>query len=155
MVTPINFENEPNPTIITEYATNGSLSEIIELEKSGLSPSEWCPTKKLIIIYGIASGMAYMHSHKVIHRDLKPQNVLLDEFLNPKISDFGLSKITDFLSISMNIQSQRGLKGTPIYMAPEILLNENYSTASDVYAFAFVLYELFTLESPYEGFRFL
>ncbi|KAK8843221.1 hypothetical protein M9Y10_025072 [Tritrichomonas musculus] len=99
--------------------------------------------------------MTYMHSHKVIHRDLKPQNVLLDEFLNPKISDFGLSKLTDFLSISMNIQSQRGLKGTPICMAPEILLNENYSTASDVYAFAFVLYELFTLESPYEGFRFL
>lgn len=113
------FDGDPTPTIITEYATNGSLCEILEMEKSGLSPDEWSNTKKLIVVYGTAIGMMYLHSHNIIHRDLKPQNILLNEFLHPKISDFGLSKINEFLSASMNIQSQKGLKGTPIYMAPE------------------------------------
>lgn len=93
--------------------------------------------------------MAYLHSHNVIHRDLKPGNVLMDEYLHPKISDFGLSKITDFLSISMNQQSQKGFKGTPIYMAPEIFINEEYSKATDVYAFSIVVYEILTLNKPY------
>ena len=114
------------------------------MSSSGLSPKKWDDTKKLINIYGIASGMSYLHSHKVIHRDLKLENILLDEYLNPKISDFGLSKIIDFLSISMNVQSQRGLKGTPIYIAPEIYAEEEYSKSSDVYAFAFIVYEIIT-----------
>lgn len=97
------FEGEPQPTIITELATNGSLRDIIEMELSGLSPTGLDDTKKLINIYGIASGLLYIHSHNLIHRDLKPENVLIDDFLYPKISDFGLSKITDFLSVSINI----------------------------------------------------
>ncbi|KAK8883181.1 hypothetical protein M9Y10_045831 [Tritrichomonas musculus] len=102
------------------------------MELSGLSPDEWGDTKKLINIYGIASDMSYLHEQNILHRDLKPENVLVDGYLYPKISDFGLSKITDFLSISMNFQSQKGLKGTPIYMAPEILSNEEYSKSGDV-----------------------
>lgn len=98
-----NFEDDPVPTIITELATNGSLLDIIEMEKSGLSPKNWDNTKKIINIYGIASGMSYLHSNNVIHRDLKLNNVLVDDNFHPKISDFGLSKITDFLSVSINI----------------------------------------------------
>ncbi|KAK8839443.1 hypothetical protein M9Y10_031797 [Tritrichomonas musculus] len=137
-----NFDEDPVPTIITDLATNGSLRNLIEMESLGLSHKNWDITKKLIIIYGIASGMTYLHSHNVLHRDLKPENILIDEYLHPMISDFGLSKITDFLSISMNFQSQKGLKGTPIYMSPEILTDENYSKAGDVYAFAFIVFEL-------------
>ena len=146
-----NFENDPVPTIIVELAANGSLRDIIEAELSGLSPKDWDDTKKLINIYGIASGMAYLHANKVIHRDLKPDNILVDSYLHPKISDFGLSKLTDFLSVSMNFQSQKGLKGTPIYMAPEIYANEEYSTASDVYAFAFIVYEIMTGQEPFKN----
>lgn len=117
---PTDFEDDPSPTIITELSTNGSLQDIISLQNAGLSPDGWDDTKKLINIYGIASGMLYLHKNNVIHRDLKPENVLMDDFFHPKISDFGLSKLTDFLTISMNIQSRKGLKGTPAYMAPEI-----------------------------------
>lgn len=112
------FEGYRNPTIITEYASNGSLRDIINMENLGLSPKDWNSTKKLITIYGISSGMSYIHKHKVIHRDLKAENILFDEFLHPKISDFGLSKINDFISKSMNIDSEKDVKGTPIYMAP-------------------------------------
>lgn len=88
---PNNFENDPKPTILTEYAINGSLYEILEMEKLSLSPKEWDQTKKIIIVYGIASGMFYLHSNNIIHRDLKPQNILLDNYLHPKIADFGFT----------------------------------------------------------------
>ena len=145
------FEGNPRPTIVTEYSLNGTLYSVLDQAKSGLSPLNWNDTNKLIIVFGIASGMMYIHAHNVIHRDLKPENILLDGFFHPKISDFGLSKVNDILSASMNIQSQKGLKGTPIYMAPEIFSKETYSKATDVYAFAFILYEIFTLETPFKG----
>ena len=90
----------------------------------------------------------------VSHRDMKPENLLLDQVGHTKISDFGLSKLTDFLSMSMNYQSQRGMKGTPAYMAPEILRNEKYSKSGDVYAFGLIVYEIMTGKFPYENINF-
>lgn len=147
---PTNFENDPFPTIITELATNGPLRDIINMESRGLSLDIWDDTKKLINIYGIATGMSYLHLHSILHRDLKPENILMDENLCPKISDFGLSKITNFVSNSMNMQSQKGLKGTMAYLAPEILSDERYSKAGDVYAFAYVVFEIVTVEEPFK-----
>lgn len=148
------FEGEPNITIITEYAPNKSLSDIIQEENEGLSHKFWDATKKLICIFGIASGVQYLHHKKVIHRDLKIDNILMDKDLNPKIGDFGLSKIfnTD-LSQSLNMQSQNGLKGTPTHMAPEIIKNYEYSEASDVYAYSMIVYQIMSGRSPFEGIK--
>lgn len=150
---PKNFDGKPNPTIITEYASNGTLGKIIQLEMSKKPPSNWNETKKLICIYGIASGMAYLHQHKVIHRDLKPDNILMDDNLYPKITDFGLSKITDSIYASLNIKSMDGSKGSPLFMAPEIMCEEAYSTASDVYAFSMIVYILITGLYPFSKVR--
>lgn len=75
----------------------------------------------------------------------------MDEYLNPKIGDFGLSKIIDGISVSLNMVSNSGTKGTPLYMAPEVLKEELYSEKSDVYAFAIIVYEIFSYETPFKG----
>lgn len=148
---PTNFKDEIYPTIIMEYCVNKMLDDIIELENKGLSPDGWDETKKLINIYGIAAGMKYLH-----HRDLKSQNILMDEFLCPKIADFGLSKITKVSenSSSLNLQSMPKFVGTPNYMAPEIIAGEQCSTKGDVYAFAFIVYEIVTGLRPFDGYSF-
>ncbi|KAK8845714.1 hypothetical protein M9Y10_020632 [Tritrichomonas musculus] len=140
-----NFKNEERPVIVTDIHENGSLKVILELERRGCEIQEWNDTKKFIVIYGIASGMKYLHSLKILHRDLKPENILLDDFLYPKITDFGLSKY-----LSDHSKTRSGVCGTLIYMAPEIY-NEEYSEACDVYAYSLIVYEILTLEIPYSN----
>lgn len=82
---------------------------------------------------------------------MKPENILMDEYLFPKIADFGLSKITSSVSKSMNAQSQSGIKGTPIYMAPEVLQDEPYTKSVDFYAFSIIVYEIMTRKTPFSN----
>ena len=146
---PTDFKKRPRPVIITEYVSNGTLSDLILLERSQLiSQDIFNDTTKLIIIYGIASGMSYLHSHDIIHRDLKPDNILINDYLLPKIADFGLSKVKN--NDNSDLNSTLGIKGTPIYISPEIWRKYEYGKASDVYAFAMIVYELLTNDEPFE-----
>ena len=148
------FKNYPRPTIITEYAPNGTLKNIIEYEQSSISHKYWDDTKKLICIYGIASGMSYLHHNNIIHRDLKTENILMDEYLLPKISDFGLSKVNSTEISSLNVDSISGLKRTPKYMAPELFNEGKYSESTDVYAFSIVVYEIVTANEAFQNLNF-
>ena len=124
--------------------------DILKLERKGFALNGWDDTKKLINIYGIACAMKYLHEQSVLHRDLKPDNVLLDEYLYPKITDFGLSRTYNRERVSEHITSTLG---TPIYVSPEIWDCNDHSCASDVYAFAFIVYEIITLEKPLKNFK--
>lgn len=145
-----NFENEFKPTIVTEYLKNDSLQTLIDNQLSGRTPDNWTETKKLINIYGIASAMKYLHENGIIHRDLKPSNILLDESLYPRICDFGFST-------SKEQQKEEEMVGTYLYLAPEIIKKEDnpYSEKSDVYAFSFILYEMLTLQKPFNNLKTL
>lgn len=81
---PTDFKGIFFPTIIMEYYVNKSLYDIIILERKGCPPKGWDETRKLINVYGIASGMKYLHMKGIMHRDLKTLNILMDDLLCPK-----------------------------------------------------------------------
>ncbi len=93
----------------------------------------------------ICAGLAAAHDRGVIHRDLKPQNVMMNKRGDVVIMDFGLAAIADQLT------GAEVRNGTPAYMAPEQLRGSGVTQASDIYALGLVLYELFTGKRPYEA----
>ena len=133
------FDHNPNVTILMEYVSNGSLKHLIEEEDQGRAPHEYNNTAKQIILCGVAHGMMILHSRRVIHRDLKPDNVLLDSNYHPHITDFGLSKFLD--SDNSKSQSMAGC-GTPGYIAPEVLESNQYGPKADVYSFGILMFEV-------------
>ena len=138
-------DDDPTATILTEYMSNGSLFEMLERERAGTAPPEWNATTKTKIVLGIAAGMRYLHSLDIIHRDLKSENILLDENFEAKIGDFGLSKVTQGVDPKSNTQRL----GTPLYMAPELFQNAPYDHKIDVYAFAMLTFEIVTTINPF------
>lgn len=109
------------PTILLEYAVNGSLKEILSKEQAGLGDRSWSPTKKYICLLGIADAMRYLHKNGILHRDLKPENILINEDFHPLVCDFGLSRsFSESLTKSMEL-SMTGKVGTPIYTGPRII----------------------------------
>ena len=91
----VNFESfkkpkELQPSIIFEYLQNGSLKEILQEEHRSLASKLWTSTKKYAMLLGISHAMNYLHKNGFIHRDLKPDNILVDENFYPRICDFGL-----------------------------------------------------------------
>ncbi|GLT31696.1 hypothetical protein SLA2020_064150 [Shorea laevis] len=123
--------------LVYEYMCNGSLDQWIFCRDKALALGWQCRRK---IIREIANGIAYLHGgcwQKIIHLDIKPQNILLDENFNAKVSDFGLSKLVG------REQSQivTTMRGTPGYMAPE-WLNSVITEKVDVYSFGIVVLEI-------------
>ena len=141
--------------IITEYIPNKTLKENLDEEAHSLADINFDNTSKYIILLGIAAAMKYLHDNGIIHRDLKLENILLDENFYPKICDFGLSKfLPHAITGSMRLKMS-GQIGTPKYMAPELLQSSNpeYTVKSDVYSFAIVAYEIVSNQDPYKGMK--
>ena len=103
------------------------------------------PTKKSIIMMRVALGLAHLHAARIIHRDLKSSNILLDEDDNPRVCDFGL---VGFLKEG----THTGFVGTTQWMAPELLRSSPfYNEKVDVYSFAVMMWELLTNQQPFTG----
>ncbi|KAL9418494.1 hypothetical protein AB3S75_036451 [Citrus x aurantiifolia] len=130
------------PIMVYEYISNGTLSEHLQgLKPGGRGKLTW--PRRLQIAHDTAEGLSYLHSSAtppIYHRDVKSSNILLDEKLNAKVSDFGLSRLahTDMSHISTCAQ------GTLGYLDPEYYKKYQLTDKSDVYSFGVVLLELLT-----------
>jgi serine/threonine protein kinase len=115
--------------ILMEIATLGSLTDLSDRH---LYPEIPRP----VIIYfilGLTNAVTYLHSHNVVHKDIKPQNVLLSQGLTIKLCDFGLSKKLD-TGKSKTMSVKGSVQGTTFYMAPEVTTGKHSSRKSDVYS---------------------
>uniref|UniRef100_A0A453T8K9 Protein kinase domain-containing protein n=2 Tax=Aegilops tauschii subsp. strangulata TaxID=200361 RepID=A0A453T8K9_AEGTS len=127
--------------LVYEFVPNRSL-DLILFDAAKREQLDW--TKRYKIIDGIARGLQYLHEDsqlKVVHRDLKASNILLDMKTSPKISDFGLAKI---FGRDQTQGVTNRVVGTHGYMAPEYMMRGNYSVKSDAFSFGVMVLEIVT-----------
>uniref|UniRef100_A0A803NEE8 non-specific serine/threonine protein kinase n=1 Tax=Chenopodium quinoa TaxID=63459 RepID=A0A803NEE8_CHEQI len=97
----------------------------------------------------LARGLSYLHTMKIVHRDVKTENMLLDKQRNLKIADFGVARVE-----ASNPHDMTGETGTLGYMAPEVLNGHAYNRKCDVYSFGICLWEIYCCEMPYPDLSF-
>lgn len=137
----------PHRLLVYEYMSNGSLDKCLFPVVGSTHLLDWNARYKIAL--GTAKGLAYLHDdcrEKIIHCDIKPENILLDENFSAKVSDFGLAKLVN-KEQSQVFTTMRGTRG---YLAPEWLMNLAISEKSDVYSFGMVLLEIISGRKNYE-----
>lgn len=135
-------EHEERPFFSLEFCAGGSLDK-------RLRATPWTPPKAARLVETLARAVHVAHQHDVVHRDLKPGNVLLTEHGVPKITDFGLAKKMD----DSDRTKPGTVMGTPSYMAPEQALGktDEIGPLADVYALGAILYEALTGRPPFKA----
>ncbi|KAJ0975549.1 hypothetical protein J5N97_017514 [Dioscorea zingiberensis] len=137
--------------LVYEFIPNGTLRESL----SGRSCIQLDWIRRLKIALGSARGLAYLHelaNPPIIHRDIKSTNILLDENLNAKVADFGLSKLVSDTEKG-HVSTQ--VKGTLGYLDPEYYMTQQLTDKSDVYSFGVVMLELITARQPIEKGKYI
>ncbi|ESQ34963.1 hypothetical protein EUTSA_v10007020mg [Eutrema salsugineum] len=122
--------------LVYEYVANGTLADHLHGPQANPSSLPW--STRLKIAVETASALKYLHASKIIHRDVKSNNILLDQNFNVKVADFGLSRLFPMDRTHVSTAPQ----GTPGYVDPDYHLCYQLSNKSDVYSFAVVLMEL-------------
>jgi eukaryotic-like serine/threonine-protein kinase len=120
---------------------------------AALSLRAWLTTKplsreqKISVLYQISQALAAVHRLTIVHRDVKPENILLNHEMIAKLADFGLAQMAD----AGRLTDKNSVMGTPAYLAPEQIRGEALTPAADVFAFGVVAYELWSGVNPFLG----
>ncbi|XP_019433864.1 PREDICTED: serine/threonine-protein kinase TIO [Lupinus angustifolius] len=131
------FESPQEFCVVTEFA-QGELFEILEDDKCLPEEQVQAIAKQLV------RALHYLHSNRIIHRDMKPQNILIGAGSVVKLCDFGFAR-----AMSTNTVVLRSIKGTPLYMAPELVREQPYNHTVDLWSLGVILYELFVGQPPF------
>ncbi|XP_055844636.1 serine/threonine-protein kinase fused [Episyrphus balteatus] len=131
------FETKHNLVVVTDFA---QIDLHRYLAKNGAISEE----KAQKLICHLVSALYYLHSNRILHRDLKPQNVLLNDDLQAKLCDFGLAR-----NMTMGTHVLTSIKGTPLYMAPELLAERPYDHQADLWSLGCISYETMAGQPPF------
>ena len=146
--------NHPNIVTIYDVGKSGDVAyiamEFLEgrelrdvLKEGTLLPVE----QVLNIVAQVAEGLAYAHAHDIIHRDVKPSNIMVIRDGNVKITDFGIARMA-----SSSVRTQTGMVlGSPKYMSPEQVMGKTIDQRSDIFSLGVMLYEMLTGQAPFDG----
>ncbi|ELP90596.1 serine-threonine protein kinase, putative [Entamoeba invadens IP1] len=139
-------------SIVLELAPLGSLRTFIEKKKKELNEK-----MKLKIMYDAAKGIEYLHMNNTLHRDIKPDNILIfseeeNEIVNAKLTDFGSARAISLYKTALTLTKQIG---TLAFMAPEVYLGEKYGMEADVYSFGMTLCYIIKWNDPFDGMNFV
>lgn len=131
------FETPDEVVAVTDYA-EGELFQVLE-------DDERLPEMQVqSIACQLVSALFYLHSHRILHRDMKPQNILLAKRGLVKLCDFGFARC-----MSLNTIVLTSIKGTPLYMAPELVEEKPYDHTADLWSLGCILYELYFGKPPF------
>ncbi|MGB1285454.1 MAG: protein kinase domain-containing protein [Aggregatilineales bacterium] len=134
-------EYEGQPYIVMRYMPGGCVDDLLDKKPLELR-------QILNIMQQVGAALDYAHSKNVLHRDLKPGNILMDESGGAYLTDFGIARFQDGTSLSITTQ---GVVGTPSYMSPEQARGKKLDGRSDIYALGIVLFEMATGQRPFDG----
>ncbi|XP_008808708.2 brassinosteroid LRR receptor kinase BRI1-like [Phoenix dactylifera] len=131
--------------LVYEYMKYGSLEDVLHDRKKAGIKLNWAARRKVAV--GAARGLAFLHNciPHIIHRDMKSSNVLLDENLEARVSDFGMARLMSAADTHLSVST---LAGTPGYVPPEYYQSFRCTTKGDVYSYGVVLLELLTGRQP-------
>ena len=134
---------EGQPYLVMPYLQGGTLKEMLKGKAM-----DWQEASQMLI--PIANALGYAHQREMIHRDVKPSNILITETGEPLLTDFGVAKIIDD-EVTMDLTGTHATVGTPEYMSPEQVTAKNVDHRADIYALGVVFYEMVTGRRPFQA----
>ncbi|KAA8494755.1 Germinal center kinase 1 [Porphyridium purpureum] len=144
------FMHEANLWIVMEYMNAGNVRELLD-RALAITKSTQQPVHTLIsagafceMARGVLKGLSYIHAEKMLHRDIKAANLLLNDAAEVKLADFGVAG-----QLNNTLKARNTQVGSPFWMAPEVILQNNYDHKADIWSYGITLYEIATGKPPH------